>query len=227
MHIRPFALFLAAGILSACVREPLLPGIPRSALEPGSHSRSDTSSIQEKTPSGEHVYLTAVRFPEGFNWELDTCAVDGTVLIDLYRDGEISRSVPAGESLYPDRHRAAGGHLYADYTTASQTVVTRDGTELFRFDGREALKGFLVREDGVHTLGQDCDGKGFTYRVDGRTVYRSETGEGLGSLDRRAVPWPNPGRRSVTPASCPRKGVWREGSCGRPSAGKGSRTPDR
>jgi hypothetical protein len=63
------------------------------------------------------------------------------------------------------------------------TVITCDGAELFRFEGRESIQGFLVREDGVHTLGQDRDGDGFTYRIDGRVAYRSETGAVLGGPD--------------------------------------------
>ena len=181
--------FVFAGfalLAAACIREPLFPGTPRSSHEPGNgRQRADTSATA--TP-GEHVYLTAVRFPDGYAWDLDTCAVDGEVWIDLYRDGERVLSIPAGESVHPDMHRYAGGHLYSDYSTATETVISRDGTELFRFEGREALRGFLVREDGVHTLGQDRDGDGFTYRIDGRTVYRSETGEVLGSLDGTGAP---------------------------------------
>ena len=181
--------FVFAGfalLAAACIREPLFPGTPRSSHEPGNgRHRADTSATA--TP-GEHVYLTAVRFPDGYAWDLDTCAVDGEVWIDLYRDGERVLSIPAGESVHPDMHRYVGGHLYSDYSTADETVISRDGTELFRFEGREALRGFLVREDGVHTLGQDRDGDGFTYRIDGRTVYRSETGEVLGSLDGTGAP---------------------------------------
>ena len=169
-------------LTAACTRDPLFPGTPRSSHEPGSGRRAD-STVTDTPPPGEHVYLTAVRFPDGYAWDLDTCAVDGEVWIDLYRDGERVRSIPAGASVHPDMHRYVGGHLYTDYSTATETVLSRDGAELFRFEGREALQGFLVREDGVHTLGQDRDGDGFTYRIEGRTVFRSETGEVLGSLD--------------------------------------------
>ena len=168
---------------AACIREPLFPGTPRSSHEPNTGNHRLDTSATDTPPPGEHVYLTAVRFPDGYAWDLDTCAVEGEVWIDLYRDGGLVRSIPAGASIHPDMHRYTGGHLYADYSTATETVLTRDGTELFRFEGREALRGFLVREDGVHTLGQDRDGDGFTYRIDGRTVFRSETGAILGSPD--------------------------------------------
>ena len=185
--MRQIIVFTGLALLAAaCIRDPLFPGTPRSSHEPGNgRQRADTSATD---PPGEHVYLTAVRFPDGYAWDLDTCAVNGEVWIDLYRDGERVRCIPAGASVHPDMHRYVGGHLYTDYSTDTETVVSRDGAELFRFEGRETLRGFLVREDGVHTLGQDRDGDGFTYRIEGRTVFRSETGEVLGSLDGTGAP---------------------------------------
>jgi hypothetical protein len=174
---------------AACTRDPLFSGSPRSTHEPptGRH-RADSSAVDDVVPPGEHIYLTAVRFPDGYAWQEDTCAVDGPVWIDLYRDGALVRSVPAGGSVHPDMHRFMDGHLYTDCSIGTETVVSRDGVELFRFEGREALRGFLVREDGVHTLGQDRDGDGFTYRVDGRIVFRSETGTVLGRPDEPGAP---------------------------------------
>ena len=169
-------------LAAACIRDPLFPGTPRSSHEPGAGRRTDSTGTDTRPPE-EHVWLTAVRFPDGFAWDLDTCAVDGEVWIDLYRDGEKVRSQPAGASVHPDMHRYTGGHLYTDWSTDTETVLSRDGAELFRFEGREAIRGFLVREDGIHTLGQDRDGNGFTYRIDGRTLYRSETGAVLGGPD--------------------------------------------
>ena len=168
-------------LTAACIREPLFPGTPRSSHEPG--GRRTDSTATDAPLAGEHVYLTAVRFPDGYAWDLDTCAVEGEVWIDLYRDGEKVRSISAGASVHPDMHRYLGGHLYTDWSTDTETVVAREGAELFRFEGREAIRGFLVREDGVHTLGQDRDGNGFTYRIDGRILYRSETGVILGGPD--------------------------------------------
>lgn len=174
-------------LAAACIREPLFPGTPRSSHEPGTGRRTDSTATE--TPlSGGHIYLTAVRFPDGYAWDLDTCTVDGEVWIDLYRDGDRVRSLPAGASIHPDMHRYKGGHLYLDWSTDTETVVSRDGAELFRFEGREAVRGFLVREDGVHTLGQDRDGNGFTYRIDGRIVYRSETGAVLGGTNTPGAP---------------------------------------
>lgn len=163
-------------LAAACSREPLFPGTSRHSHQPDAGRHAAPADATLDIPPGEHIFLTAVRYPDGFDWMQDTCAVDGTVWIDLYMDGKRIRSFPAGASVHSDRHRFKGGLLYADYSTEKETVVLCDGTERFRFPGREALRGFLVREDGVHTLGQDRDGNGFTYRIEGRKVFRSETG---------------------------------------------------
>ena len=180
-------LFLAV-LAAACSPSPLFPGDPRGIHEPiTGRPRKAADTTLTDFPPGEHVYLTAVRYPEGFDWELDTCAVEGDVWIDLYVDGTRFRSYPAGASVDPDMHRFSGGHLYADFSTREETVVLRDGAELFRFPGRETIRGFLVREDGIHTLGEDRDGSGFTHRVDGREVFRSENGNILGGPDGNAL----------------------------------------
>jgi hypothetical protein len=181
MRTTSLCLISLALTAAACIRDPLFPGTPRSSHEPGNVRRDSLAT--NPSQDGEHIWLTAVRFPDGYAWEADTCAVDGEVWIDLYRNGERVRSVPAGACVHPDMHRYVGGHLYLDWSTETETVVSRDGAELFRFEGREAVRGFLVREDGIHTLGQDRDGDGFTYRIDGRVLYRSETGAVLGGPD--------------------------------------------
>lgn len=182
--LRRLSLFVLTAALCACTPDLHFQGSPRFTHEPGYRAPADSSGSGPETDSQEHVYLTAVRYPDGFNWELDTCAVEGEVWIDLYRDGERVLSIPAGESIPPDMHRFCSGHLYSDASTETETIVCQDGKELFRFEGRECLRGFLVREGSVHTLGQDRDGEGLTYRIDGHPVFRSPVGTVLGDLDR-------------------------------------------
>ena len=180
---RPRIPVLLAAALTACTPDLHFQGTPRFSHEPGYHRPADSSAGTEIIPE-KHLYLTAVRFPEGFDWEQDTCSVDGSVWLDLYRDTVLTASFPAGESIHPDMHRYRQGHLYADWSTAAETVLRRDGSELFRFEGRESLRGFLVLDGAVHTLGQDRDGNGLTYRIDGHAVFRSDEGTVLGDLDR-------------------------------------------
>ena len=190
--MRPSAFFLCiiAACLSGCHRTPLLPGIPRSEREPVTrHGMPADSSSTPVLPGekGSHLYLTAVRFAEGYAWQTDTCREDGRAVIELYRDGQLILSVPARESQDPDRHRFCGGHLYQDTTEDGETLLLRDGEEYLRFEGREALRGFLEVDGHLHTLGQDRDGRGVSYRIDGEAVFRDPAGIVLGDAD--AVTW--------------------------------------
>lgn len=149
-----------------------------SSEQEGPGGRTEGPTVRPDTV----VYLTGVEYPEGYDWGRDTAygAVSSTLVV--FRNGQRWREVPAGLSGAPDRHRFVDGHLYADHTTDTETVLLRDGEELFRYPGTEALRGFLVREGRVHTLGQDCGGKGFSYRIDGEAVFSRPVGEVLGDL---------------------------------------------
>ncbi|MBO6082441.1 MAG: hypothetical protein J6P46_05390 [Bacteroidales bacterium] len=99
----------------------------------------------------------------------------------LFRDGAPVITVQTGErwhvSTDTDMHRIVQGHLYTDYSSAEATWIGRDGTELFHYEGREMMAGFLVREEGVWTLGLDrSDGQGLSLRRDGKVVFEDPDG---------------------------------------------------
>ena len=48
---------------AACTRDPLFSGSPRSSHEPGAGRRTDSTGTDTRPPE-EHVWLTAVRFPD-------------------------------------------------------------------------------------------------------------------------------------------------------------------
>ena len=137
------------------------------------------------------VYVTAVSYPAGIDWVRDSGA-DGVQLL-LFADGEEILSLPVGESHLtspdPDMHRVCWGHLYTDYSTKSETVVMRDGKEIFRFTGRESLKGFCaMSEDYIVTLGQNRDGDGWTLRKNGEEIASSPNGILLQEADSHSFP---------------------------------------
>ena len=125
-----------------------------------SHARYDTS-----------VFVTAVSFPEDYDWRRDTSLGNVQGSLQLYRDGGMILSVPAGPGcrarLDPDLHHLVGGHLYTEYCTEGETVIGKDGEELFSYPGRELLCGLLVEDDDVYTLGQNRSGNGFSLRCNG------------------------------------------------------------
>lgn len=133
------------------------------------HARYDTS-----------VFVTAVSFPEDYDWRRDTSLGNVRGSIELYRNGEKVLSVPAGAGslarLDPDLHHLMGGHLYTESCTEGETVVGRDGEELFSYPGRELLCGLLVEEDDVYTLGQNRSGNGFSLRCNGVEIMSNGKG---------------------------------------------------
>ena len=158
---------------------------------PPGTSRNDILYGPQATPAGKekkgdnaHLWVSAVEYPEGYDWKRDTARGSVPCRLVLFKDGDRALELPVGSGISPDAdmHRIVGGHLYTDGCTATETVIACDGAERFRYPGRESLRGFLIDGDGsVHTLGQNRDGPGFSYRIDGESVYEQPTGNLFGS----------------------------------------------
>lgn len=131
-------------------------------------------------PDARTLWLTGVEFPESYDWERDTAYGTVSCRLVLFNGGERVLTLPAGPgteiSPDPDMHRVIGGHLFTDGSTDTETVVREDGAERFRFPGRETVRGMLVRDGHIHTLGERRDGSGFAYRVDGVEVFSRDAG---------------------------------------------------
>lgn len=150
-------------------------------LGPGMNSGSADS---DKTVT----YVTAVEYPEGYDWRVDMEKGSVKCSLVVYADGLPMMKVPVGDmyetSSDPDMHRMESGHLYTDYSTDSETVIKKDGREVIRYPGREMICGLLVEGDDVHTLGHPRQGEGFTYRINGEAVVRRDAGRSFSRLYR-------------------------------------------
>ncbi len=146
-------------------------------IRPGSDAPADDS---EKPAA----FITAVDYPDGYDWRADR--EKGTVKCSLvvYADGVPMMKVPVGDtyevSSDPDMHRMVNGHLYTDYSTDSETVIKRDGKEIIRYPGREMICDIVEYEGVVHLLGHDRSGEGFTYRKDGEIILERTGGRSFG-----------------------------------------------
>ena len=160
-----------------------------------SRTRGETGSLpgdrQPGPPQGGHkndtvVYVTAVAYPEGYVWQNDSSGESEECVIQLYADGVKKIEIPAGAGHHAspdaDMHRCSEGHLYTDYSTETETIVSCDGKELFRYPGREMICGFIVSEGSVYTLGQNRSGSGVTYRKDGGVLFSSLSGQVVGGI---------------------------------------------
>ena len=159
-------LILITALLTGCQKS-LFPGGPRYYREPGGLSRGTTDTLTATGTNSPTLYITAL------------CG-DHAV---LYADGRELVRVPADPD--PERHRARQGHLWTDSIQGKETVVCRDGKELFRFPGEELLAGFLLADGKLHTLGQRPGNQGFCYRIDGKEVFSSAIGRIVGSATSR------------------------------------------
>lgn len=159
----------------------------------GDSPRKDTGrkdSTAAETPISLYdtiVYAAGVRFPEGYDWQIDTMAEQEKGELVLYKGNELLVAVPVSYdncvSADPDMFRIAGGHLYTDYSNNRQTIVKCDGKEIFRYDGREQMCGFAVKGKDVWTLGQNRTGEGgLSLRKNGKVIHSHENGFVIGGL---------------------------------------------
>ncbi len=137
-------------------------------------------------PEKQVVYVTAMDYPDGYNWKVDR--EKGTVRCSLvvYADGVPKMKVPVGDeyevSSDPDMHRMMDGHLYTDFSTDSETVIKKDGKDAFRYSGREMICDMIEYEGDIYTLGHSRTGNGFTYRKNGEIILERRNGRSFGRL---------------------------------------------
>lgn len=123
-------------------------------------------------------YVTALDYQKGYDWRADRERETVKCSLVVYADGVPVMKVPVGSqyqvSADADTHRILDGHLYTDYSTDLETVIKKDGKEIFRYAGRESLCGFEVHDKDVYTLGQNRDGDGFTLRKNGEVLMERQ-----------------------------------------------------
>lgn len=150
--------------------------------------RSTLTGKEENAESQSHksLYVTGVEYPEGINWRSGTGADTKAGILFLMKDGKRIIETDIGDDNFTspdaDMHRCIYGHLYTDFSTDMETVVKCDGTEVFRYFGREMIAGISVRDDGIYTLGQPRSGSGWSYRRNGETILYKGSGNLVSDL---------------------------------------------
>lgn len=162
-----------------------IPGNPnhRRPDDPDEVSRVD----EDDTPSSRRdstVYTLGIEYPDSYDWQRDTAygnvSCKLVVFANQRRILEVDAGPGTGLSADPDMHRIWDGHLYSDSSNGSHTVISKDGKEIFRYEGNEMVTGFMVLDGNVHTLGQSRSGKGFSYRIDGELILSDPEGVPVG-----------------------------------------------
>lgn len=153
----------------------------------GGHIWGGMDSAQEGV-SGLHTtcYVTALDYQKGYDWRSDQAVGSVKCSLVVYADNVPVMKLPVGDeyevSSDPDMHRIVDGNLYTDYSTDKETVIKKNGRQLFRYLGRESICGFEIIGHDIYTLGQSREGPGFSFRKNGEAVVSREDGYVMGGL---------------------------------------------
>ena len=165
-----------AFVAVSCTKWALFP-MPRSRTETSGH-RPPVQAVEEAADGDRHVYLTAVIWPSGYDWQRDTAG--GRAELLLLCDGETRMRTSL---LDGSVHRFRNGALWEAGLQEGETVLRRNGEEFLRWEGEESLKGFLPEKDGVYTLTQRVGAPGVRLRRNGELLFSDDRGIVLGSME--------------------------------------------
>ncbi|MCR4824482.1 MAG: hypothetical protein K5849_03890 [Bacteroidales bacterium] len=151
------------------------------ATRPGQTQNAPACSGTDTT-----LYYSAVRFPPSYDWQRDTAYGNAGFELLLCREGTTLLTLPSGPQVPfcadPDRHHILDGRLYTERMLGEETLIGRDGVELFRFEGREFLLGLLADGEDLYTLSRPVSGRGFSFRLNGRPLLTRADGDPFGNL---------------------------------------------
>lgn len=169
----------------------LLCGCEKTLVTIGS-SRADTMTIRDTHRRGSSVdgggsviqpmdttiWMTAVEYPEGYDWRRDSLRGRNGAKLVLYRDGARFLEIDTGElaTADPDMHHFMDGWLYTEITRGDRTCISRNGKALLGFEGREALRGIFCRDSHLYTLTQMRSGRGIRFRCDEQLLFEDAQG---------------------------------------------------
>lgn len=164
-------------VLSSCGIEEIGGDGQKDSLPP---VWNNPSSGSKPDNARNMVYYTGFEYPDGYDWKADPEKGNVKCSLIVYADKVPMMKVPVGDSYHvssdPDMHRIIDGHLYTDFPVSGETVIKKDGVELFRFIGEESLTGMIVKGKDVYTLGQNRSGDGFAFRKNGDVILKKERG---------------------------------------------------
>ena len=154
---------------------------PRSQPNGSGQSASRDTTAQPAGPDAgtpvPDLYATAFCFPDSVDWRAGEPEAADVV---LFKNGNELLRVTVPGRPDPERHRIWGGKLWTDVCDGREVIVSRDGTERFRYEGDELLRGFLLVGNAVYTLGQRQGREGLCFRIKGEERFSSPVGTVLG-----------------------------------------------
>jgi len=166
----PFAALPAILLLFAasCTGADGLRADGERGLDHSSHARVPEGKENPETPEGPGttVYLSGVRYPDGYDWRHSTDEAEHIVF--LLGDGEplFESSLAPAEA---DTRLISGGHLFHTVTEGDSTFVFCDGKRRIAYRAREMTAA--LEDDGngnILSIGEPrSTEEAFTYRING------------------------------------------------------------
>ena len=161
-------------ILQSCGKDSLTRIYRADVMDGRSHSRDSLADGSGNRQPDTSVYVSAVIMPADYDWRRDSSYGAVACEIQLFKNGRLQFTAPAGAqtniSVSPDSHHLLGGHLYTERSGPDGTVICRDGVECLSWPERELLKGIIIKQGEIYTLGRRLDGSGFNFRLNGEVV---------------------------------------------------------
>lgn len=131
-------------------------------------------------------YMIGVDYAKGYDWRSDQASDAVKCSLVVYLDGIPIMKVPVGVaeqiSADADMHRVINGSLYTDYTTESETIIKKNGQQLFVYDRPERIADMIIQGQDVYTLGESRSGNGFSLRCNGEVLVSREKGSLIAPL---------------------------------------------
>lgn len=124
--------------------------------------------------SDTSVYVMGVEFPNDYNWVRDTNMGAISYNTILFENGRRIVSIPSSDNTFFDTKILLGGHIYTCFSGGGNTVVARDGAEIFRYEGIEKIYGILEKDGDIYTLGQRKWKSGIFYRKNGDLLFSKD-----------------------------------------------------
>ena len=133
-------------------------------------------------------YAVAADYTDGYDWRKDSDKGQVRCSLVVFANGVPVMKIAAGDkyevSTDPDASRMIDGVLYTDYSTETETVIRKNGSELFRFPVREMICDMVVEGDDVYTLGHSRDEGGFSFRKNGEVLLERPSGYTFSRIQR-------------------------------------------
>ncbi|MCR5002974.1 MAG: hypothetical protein K5984_01255 [Bacteroidales bacterium] len=186
--MKNFRILFAAAVTvltAACESDFLEFGRPRSDGGSQGHKEKVDTTVTKTLPDTA-VWVTAVAFPEDYNWGIDSLRGYNDAVIQLYCNGEKKLSIPAGDnfriSSHEDMNRYLNGAIYSDWYDGHNTFLQKNGQMVACWPGQHMISGMLMQGDTLWTLASNRKGKGFILLKNGNEEFSSEIGKVYGDM---------------------------------------------